>query len=75
MDEFEKRLKRDALDISVDISPPLTARIEASLLAAERIEPLRQNRSDTSNLWWASSLRVAAPLGGAPAMASVVLPA
>ncbi|RLA28525.1 MAG: hypothetical protein DRQ63_03310 [Gammaproteobacteria bacterium] len=56
MDDFEKRLKRDAEGINTDISPQLTSRIEASLLAAERIEPLRQNRSETSNLWWASSL-------------------
>jgi len=56
MDEFEKRLKNDALDISAEVSPQLTSRIEASLLAAERIEPVRQNRSDTSKLWWASSL-------------------
>jgi len=56
MDDFGKRLKQDALDISADVSPQLASRIEASLLAAERIEPLRQNRSDTSNLWWASSL-------------------
>ena len=56
MDEFEKRLKNDALDISAEISPQLASRIEASLLAAERIEPVRQSRSDTSKLWWASSL-------------------
>jgi len=56
MDEFEKRLKHDARDISADISPQLASRIEASLLAAERIELSRQNRSETSNLWWASSL-------------------
>ena len=68
MDEFEKRLKNDALDISVEISPQLTSRIEASLLAAERIEPVRQNRSDTSTLWWASSLT-----GLATAAAVIVL--
>jgi hypothetical protein len=68
MDEFEKRLKNDALDISAEISPQLTSRIEASLLAAERIEPVRQNRSDTSKLWWASSLT-----GLATAAAVIVL--
>jgi hypothetical protein len=68
MDEFEKRLKNDALDIGAEISPQLTSRIEASLLAAERIEPVRQNRSDTSTLWWASSLT-----GLATAAAVIVL--
>jgi molecular chaperone GrpE (heat shock protein) len=56
MDEFEKRLKRDAQDIDADISPQLAARIAASLQSVERIEPARKKRSETSNLWWASSL-------------------
>jgi len=56
MDEFEKRLKRDAEDIDAAISPQLASRIEASLQTFERIELLRQKRSTTSNLWWASSL-------------------
>ena len=56
MGEFEKRLKRDAMDINAEITPELTSRIEASLHAVERIEPVRQNHSATSNLWWASSL-------------------
>ncbi len=56
MDEFEKRLKRDAQGIDADISPQLAARIEASLRSVERIESLRQKDSATSNLWWASSL-------------------
>jgi len=56
MDEFENRLKHDAMDINAEISAQLAARIEASLQAVERIEPARQNHSATSNLWWASSL-------------------
>ncbi len=68
MDKFEKRLKRDAQDIDADVSSQLASRIEASLLAVERIEPVRQNRSDTSNLWWASSLT-----GLAAAAAVIVL--
>jgi hypothetical protein len=56
MDEFEKRLKRDAEGIDVDISPQLASRIEASLRSVERIESLREKGSATSNLWWASSL-------------------
>ena len=56
MDKFEKRLKRDAQNIDADISPQFASRIEASLQAVERIEPIQQKRSATSNLWWASSL-------------------
>jgi molecular chaperone GrpE (heat shock protein) len=56
MDEFEKRLKRDAQGIDADISPQLASRIEASLRSVERIESLREKGSATSNLWWASSL-------------------
>ena len=56
MDEFEKRLKRDAADIDAAISPQLASRIEASLQSVDRIEPIRKKRSATSNLWWASSL-------------------
>ena len=56
MDNFEKRLKRDAQDIDADLSPQLASRIEASLQSVERIEAIRQKRSATSNLWWASSL-------------------
>jgi len=56
MDEFEKRLKRDAMDIDAGSSPQLRSRIDAAMLAIERIAPKRQERSATSNLWWASSL-------------------
>lgn len=56
MDEFEKRLKRDAQGIDADLSPQLASRIEASLRSVERIESLREKGSATSNLWWASSL-------------------
>ena len=56
MDEFEKRLKRDAQGIGADISPQLASRIEASLRSVERIDSLREKGSATSNLWWASSL-------------------
>ena len=56
MDEFEKRLKRDAEGIEADLSPQLASRIEASLRSVERIESLREKGSATSNLWWASSL-------------------
>ncbi|MGI9261364.1 MAG: hypothetical protein ACR2QR_04975 [Woeseiaceae bacterium] len=55
MDNFEKRLKRDADAIEVEVSPELRARIDASL---HGIEPVRQVRRETTpiNMWWASSL-------------------
>jgi len=56
MDDFENRLKRDALAINADATPELTSRIEASLQAVERIGPVERNRTVTNNLWWASSL-------------------
>jgi len=55
MDEFEKRLKRDAEAIQASVSPQLRARIDASL---HGIEPIRTATPRTSpvKLWWASSL-------------------
>lgn len=55
MDEFEKRLKRDADAIRAEVSPELRARIDASL---HGIEPLRESKRSASpvKLWWASSL-------------------
>ncbi len=55
MDEFEKRLKRDADAIRADVSPELQARIDASLRG---IEPVRQarRRSPSAGLWWASTV-------------------
>lgn len=57
MDEFEKRLKRDAGAIQATVPPELRARIDASL---EGIEPLktapRRSHSRSPSLWWASSL-------------------
>jgi len=55
MDEFEKRLKRDADAIEAEVSPELRARIDASL---HGIEPVRQVRREAApaRLWWASSL-------------------
>lgn len=56
MDEFENRLKRDAEDIQVAISPELRLRIDASLRATEQIRPVPETTTSTTNLWWASSL-------------------
>lgn len=55
MDEFEKRLKRDADAIEAEVSPQLRARIDASL---QGVEPVRQAGKETTPviLWWASSL-------------------
>lgn len=56
MDDFENRLKRDADDIPVSVSPALRARIDASLHAVKPIRPARARRSAPARLWWASSL-------------------
>jgi hypothetical protein len=55
MDEFEKRLKRDAEAIRAPVSPKLRARIDASLHGIEPIRPAAP-RSSPARLWWASSL-------------------
>ena len=56
MDEFENRLKRDAEEIRVGISPELRTRIDASLRATEQIRPVPESPASGMNLWWASSL-------------------
>jgi hypothetical protein len=56
MDEFENRLKRDADAIQADISPELKGRIDASLQAAKRIQPVPESGAPGINLWWASSV-------------------
>ncbi len=56
MDEFENRLKRDAEDIRVAVSPELQSRIDASLRVTEQIRPVPETRTSGINLWWASSL-------------------
>ena len=57
MDEFEKRLKRDAAQIRADVPDELRERIDASLRG---IEPIRtapgRSTGTTASLWWASSL-------------------
>jgi len=56
MDEFEKRLKRDADAIEAKVSPELRARIDASLHGIEPVRQARRHAASTVNLWWASSL-------------------
>ncbi len=56
MDEFEKRLKRDADAVKAEISPELRSRINASLRGVEPIRPVAAARPASARLWWASSL-------------------
>jgi hypothetical protein len=56
MDEFEKRLKRDAEAIEARVSPAMRARIDASLQGTEPVRKARRKTASTVNLWWASSL-------------------
>ncbi len=57
MDEFERRLKRDADAIEAGATPELRARIDASIHAIEPIRPTaKKPGSSPVNLWWASSL-------------------
>ena len=57
MDEFEKRLKRDADAIQAEVTPELRARIDASLRGTGQVRPAnRQAEPAPANLWWASSL-------------------
>jgi hypothetical protein len=55
MDNFEKRLKRDADAIEAEMSPELRARIEASLHGIEPIRPAGR-KPPSPGFWWASSL-------------------
>ena len=57
MDEFEKRLKRDADAIEAKVSPELRARVDATLRGIEpmRVAGARRDRT-TPGLWWASTL-------------------
>jgi len=56
MDEFEKRLKRDAYAIQAEVPPELRTRIDASLSGVEPVRTVPAERSAPATLWWASSL-------------------
>ena len=57
MDEFEKRLKRDADAIQVEVSPELRDRIDASIRGAKPVRPVTPAAEPSPvNPWWASSL-------------------
>lgn len=56
MDEFEKRLKRDADAVEVSVSPQFRDRIDASLRGTERARTDAPEKRPISRLWLASSL-------------------
>jgi hypothetical protein len=68
MDDFEKRLKRDANAVNADISPDLRSRIDASLRGIEQVRPVTSTENSQTNLWWVSSLT-----GLAAAIAIIVM--
>lgn len=57
MDEFEKRLKRDADAIDAGVSPELRKRIDATLRGIEPLRVAGPERGRSSHgFWWASTL-------------------
>ena len=56
MDEFEKRLKVDAANIRVEVSPELQRRLDASMRTVEPIPMAPDTNRTTGSLWLASSL-------------------
>jgi hypothetical protein len=60
MENFEKRLKRDAAEIRAEVSPGLDERIRASLESAIPVRPDTGRRSRPGWFWLASSLTGAA---------------
>ena len=56
MDEFEKRLKKDAANICAEVSPELQRRLDASLRGVEPIPMAPDAGRTTGSLWLASSL-------------------
>ena len=60
MDSFEKKLKDDAGDIRVAVSPELDDRIRASLESVSPVAPRKEHRNRPAWFWWASSLTGAA---------------
>lgn len=56
MDKLAKRLREDADQIEVLISPELENRIEASLRSVSQDGVAPANSKQTASFWWASSL-------------------
>jgi hypothetical protein len=56
MDDLAKKLRADAEQIEVSISPLLDDRIRASLESANQDGVVTGRRSQSASFWWASSL-------------------
>ena len=56
MDDLAKKLRADAEQIEVSISPQLEDRIRASLESATQDRPQAASRKQPRSFWWASSL-------------------
>ena len=56
MDDLAKKLRADAEQIEVSISPQLDDRIRASLESATQDRPQAASKQQPRSFWWASSL-------------------
>ena len=56
MDDLAKKLRADAEQIEVSISPQLEDRIRASLESATQDRPQAASKQQPRSFWWASSL-------------------
>ena len=56
MDDLAKKLRADAEQIEVSISPQLEDRIRASLESATQDRPEPVSKKQPRSFWWASSL-------------------
>ena len=56
MDDLAKKLRADAEQIEVSISPQLEDRIRASLESATQDRPEPVSKTQSRSFWWASSL-------------------
>ncbi len=68
MDKLAERLRKDAADIHVDVSPELDNRIRASLTGITPEAPRDERPRHSPLFWWASSLT-----GLAAAVAVIVI--
>ena len=68
MDKLAERLRKDAADIHVEVSPELDYRIRASLTGITPEEPSEERPRHSPLFWWASSLT-----GLAAAVAVIVI--
>jgi hypothetical protein len=56
MDKLAKRLREDAQQIEIRISPELENRIEASLRSVDQDSVAPEKSRQSASFWWASSL-------------------